>query len=80
MSFNNNLPSLTIKGVKISVPIIQGGMGIGVSLSPLASAVAHEGGLGIISTAAIDRLLSKRLKKKVNTYEAVSEELSLARN
>lgn len=34
-------------------PIIQGGMGVGVSLSKLAGAVAAEGGIGIISTAQI---------------------------
>ncbi len=35
------------------VPVIQGGMGVGVSLSGLASAVARAGGIGIISTAQI---------------------------
>ncbi len=35
------------------IPIIQGGMGIGVSRSKLAGAVAREGGIGIISTAQI---------------------------
>lgn len=35
------------------VPIIQGGMGIGVSLSGLASAVANQGGIGVISAACI---------------------------
>ncbi len=35
------------------VPIIQGGMGVGVSRSKLAGAVAKEGGIGIISTAQI---------------------------
>jgi nitronate monooxygenase len=73
------LPSLRIKGKNIGVPIIQGGMGVGVSLSPLASAVAREGGLGIVSSACIDRLVSKRTGKKVNTYEAVYEEVSLAK-
>lgn len=34
-------------------PIIQGGMGVGVSRSKLAGAVAKEGGVGIISTAQI---------------------------
>lgn len=39
-------------GNKIAkLPIIQGGMGIGVSLSKLASAVANAGGIGIISGA-----------------------------
>lgn len=35
------------------IPIIQGGMGVGVSRSRLAGAVAKEGGVGIISTAQI---------------------------
>ena len=55
---------LIIKGKAISLPIIQGGMGVGVSLYPLASAVAREGGLGIVSSAALDRLVSKRTGKK----------------
>lgn len=41
-------------GDKIAqLPIIQGGMGVGVSLCNLAGAVAREGGIGIISTAQI---------------------------
>lgn len=35
------------------VPIIQGGMGVGVSLSGLASAVANQGGIGTISGVQI---------------------------
>lgn len=35
------------------VPLIQGGMGVGISLGSLAGAVAKEGGIGIISTAQI---------------------------
>jgi nitronate monooxygenase len=74
-----HLPSLTIKGKTVRVPIIQGGMGVGVSLHPLASAVAREGGIGIVSSAALDRLVSKRTGKKLKTYEAVYEEISLAK-
>jgi nitronate monooxygenase len=59
--------------------IIQGGMGIGVSMALLAATVALEGGVGIISSACLDRLVSKRLGRKVSTYEAVREEISLAR-
>lgn len=41
-------------GDKIArIPIIQGGMGVGVSRSKLAGAVASEGGIGVISTAQI---------------------------
>lgn len=35
------------------VPIMQGGMGVGISLSGLASAVANAGGIGIISGTGI---------------------------
>lgn len=35
------------------IPVIQGGMGVGISLSGLAGAVAANGGIGIISTAQI---------------------------
>lgn len=44
-------------GNKITrVPLIQGGMGVGVSLGRLAGTVAKEGGIGIISTAQIGYL------------------------
>ena len=79
MDVKQALPSLVIKGKTIKVPIIQGGMGVGVSLAPLAGAVAQEGGVGIISSAALDRLVSKRKGKKLTTYEAVYEEISLAK-
>jgi len=48
--------SLIIGDLKASLPIIQGGMGIGVSLSGLAGAVANVGGIGVISTAGIGML------------------------
>jgi len=54
-------------------------MGVGVSLHPLAKAVATEGGLGIVSSACIDRLVSKRSGKKKNTYESCHEEVSLSK-
>ncbi|MCM0650315.1 nitronate monooxygenase family protein [Clostridium swellfunianum] len=47
------LPPLKIGELVASVPIIQGGMGVGVSRSKLASAVANEGGIGVISSAQI---------------------------
>ncbi len=79
MSPKSVLRPLVIKGKKIEVPIIQGGMGVGVSLHPLARAVAKEGGLGIVSSACLDRLVTKRTGKKKNSYEAAYEEVSLAR-
>ncbi len=44
---------LRIGDLKIKVPIIQGGMGIGISMSRLAGAVANEGGVGVIAGACI---------------------------
>lgn len=44
---------LVIGDIAARFPIIQGGMGVGISLSGLAGAVAREGGIGIISTAQI---------------------------
>ncbi len=47
------MKNLVIGNKTASIPIIQGGMGVGVSRSSLAGAVAKEGGVGIISTAQI---------------------------
>ena len=47
------LKPLKIGELIAKYPIIQGGMGVGISLSSLAGAVAKAGGIGIISTAQI---------------------------
>jgi nitronate monooxygenase len=52
----NTLKGLTVGNLTAKLPIIQGGMGVGISLSGLASAVANEGGIGVIATAAIGML------------------------
>lgn len=44
---------LKIGDLTAKIPIIQGGMGVGISLSNLAGAVAKEGAIGVISTAQI---------------------------
>ena len=38
---------------ELTIPLIQGGMGVGISRSSLAGAVAACGGMGVISTAQI---------------------------
>ena len=45
--------SLKIGDLTAKLPIIQGGMGVGISLNGLASAVANEGGVGVISCAGL---------------------------
>ncbi len=47
------IPSLKIGDLVAKIPVVQGGMGVGVSLSNLAAAVANEGGIGTISAAMI---------------------------
>jgi NAD(P)H-dependent flavin oxidoreductase YrpB (nitropropane dioxygenase family) len=50
------IPRLRIGNVEAELPIIQGGMSVGISLSGLASAVAQQGGIGVIGGAAIGML------------------------
>ena len=47
------MPKLKIGELTAQIPIIQGGMSVGVSLSNLTSAVANEGGIGVIGAAGI---------------------------
>ena len=47
------MKQLTIGDLTSRLPIVQGGMGVGVSLSGLASAVASEGGIGVIASVGI---------------------------
>ncbi|MBN1619813.1 nitronate monooxygenase, partial [candidate division WOR-3 bacterium] len=53
---NQSIPGLKIGNLETKIPIFQGGMGVGISLSGLASAVANEGGVGVIATAGIGML------------------------
>jgi NAD(P)H-dependent flavin oxidoreductase YrpB (nitropropane dioxygenase family) len=50
-----NLPALQIGDLKISPPIIQGGMGVRVSRSGLAAAVANEGCVGVIAGVGLGK-------------------------
>lgn len=63
------------------IPIVQGGMGIGISLSALASAVASQGGIGVIAAAGIGML---ERDGRVNYQEAsirrLRQEIRLARS
>ena len=49
----NSLKELKIGDLLAKTPIIQGGMGVRISLANLAAAVANEGGIGVIATAGI---------------------------
>lgn len=69
-----------IGDLKITVPIIQGGMGVGVSLSGLASAVANMGGVGVISTVGIGLVNNEKVTnyRKCN-IDALRREIQKAR-
>ncbi|MHC4734524.1 MAG: nitronate monooxygenase, partial [Planctomycetota bacterium] len=49
----NKMPTLRIGALEADIPIVQGAMGVGISLSDLASAVANAGGIGVIATPGI---------------------------
>lgn len=72
--------SFKIGDIQIPVPIIQGGMGVGISMSGLASAVANMGGIGVISTVGIgliDDHTSSNYRK--NNISALRKEIRKAR-
>ena len=74
------MKSLNIGDLKIPVPIIQGGMGIGISLSGLASAVANMGGIGVISSVAIGLVKNRpNTSYKNSNIDAMREEIRKAR-
>lgn len=74
------MKSFFIGGREIRLPIIQGGMGVGVSLSGLASSVANEGGIGVISCAGLG-LIHKHEPGKFleNSIWGLKEEIRKAR-
>lgn len=76
----NRKKELIIGNLTAKVPVIQGGMGVGVSLSSLAGNVARCGGIGLISTAQIGWREAdfKRFPRQAN-FRALQEEVKKAR-
>jgi nitronate monooxygenase len=77
----NKLPPLKIGPLEAKLPIIQGGMGVGISLAGLASAVANQGGIGVISATGLGMLkqLSGKSYQQSNTL-ALEHEIELTRS
>lgn len=72
--------SLNINGLIPKLPIIQGGMGVGISLHNLAGHVAKAGGIGIISSAQIGYRAADFLTNTLSAnLTALKEELTKAR-
>ncbi|MDR0332349.1 MAG: nitronate monooxygenase [Dysgonamonadaceae bacterium] len=74
------MKSFCIGNKEIRLPIIQGGMGVGVSLSGLAAAVANEGGVGVISCAGLGLLYKQSPSDYIkNSIYGLQEELRKVR-
>ena len=74
------MKSLSIGDLVVAQPIVQGGMGVGISLSGLASAVANEGGIGVISSAGLGLLYRNASSDFIEaSILGLKEELRLAR-
>jgi len=52
----HHLPVLRIDDIEARIPIVQGGMSVGISLSGLAAAVSNEGGISVIGAAGLGLL------------------------
>jgi len=91
-----SMPKLNIGSSESEFPIVQGGMGVGISLSGLASAVSNSGGIGVIAANAIGmiepdyyengkeaniRALRKEVRKaRKNTDGAIGVNIMVAAN
>jgi nitronate monooxygenase len=71
-------PKVEVSGARHPIILVQGGMGAGVSLARLAGAVARRGGVGIVSSVALDLIVSRRLGYVVNHFEAAKVEIKEA--
>jgi len=74
------IPKLQIGSIIADIPIVQGGMGVRVSLSSLASAVAEEGGIGTISSIGLGDIEASKLEYERISREALEREIRKAKS
>ena len=74
-----NIPKLHIGNLTAEIPIVQGGMGVRVSLASLAAAVAEEGGIGTISSIGLGDFEAAQQEYERISREALQEEIRKAR-
>lgn len=75
-----NIKPLKIGNLQVRLPIIQGGMGVGVSLSSLATAVTNAGGIGVISAADIGfKEKDFNTNSKAANLRALKEHIKIAK-
>lgn len=81
MTSKIRLPSLTLGDLTLPTAIIQGGMGVAISMAGLAAAVANAGGAGIIATPGIGYREPDRVANyREANMRGLRKELRLARS
>lgn len=77
---STTMPILKIGDMLVQKPIIQGGMGVGISLAGLAAAVSNEGGIGVISSIGLGLLYPQSGKNFAESNKiALQKEIKKAR-
>lgn len=74
------IPQLKIGNITAKIPIVQGGMGVRVSLSSLSSAVANEGGIGTISSIGLGDINITLQEYEKTSCEALRVEIRKAQS
>lgn len=74
------IPKLQIGNITADTPIIQGAMGVRVSLSSLASAVANQGGIGTIASVGLGDFESSKTEYEKMSREALAFEIRKAKS
>jgi nitronate monooxygenase len=74
------LNRLVLGDLVIDIPIIQGGMGVRVSASSLASAVSNEGGLGVIAAVGLGEEGGSNADFKTRSREALADVIRQTRS
>ena len=74
------IPTLQIGNITADIPIVQGGMGVRVSLASLASAVAEEGGIGTISSIGLGDIEASKHDYERISREALKREIRKAKS
>ncbi len=74
------IPMLQIGNITADLPIVQGGMGVRVSLASLASAVAEEGGIGTISSIGLGDIEASKHDYEKMSREALEREIRKAKS
>ncbi len=74
------ITKLQIGSITADIPIVQGAMGVRVSLSSLASSVAEEGGIGTISSIGLGDIEASKREYERMSREALEREIRKAKS